>query len=42
MIFEKSGGAVDWLIVGDHSLATTANTIAYIVSFIFNFIASTL
>ena len=25
----------------DHSLATTANTIAYIVSFIFNFIAST-
>ena len=27
--------------MGDHSLATTANTIAYIVSFIFNFIAST-
>lgn len=27
--------------IGDHSLATTANTIAYIVSFIFNFIAST-
>ena len=28
-------------MMGDHSLATTANTIAYIVSFIFNFIAST-
>ena len=27
--------------MGDHTLATTANTIAYIVSFIFNFIAST-
>ncbi len=27
--------------MGDHSLATAANTIAYIVSFIFNFIAST-
>lgn len=27
--------------MGDHSIATTANTIAYIVSFIFNFIAST-
>lgn len=27
--------------IGDHTLATTANTIAYIVSFIFNFIAST-
>ena len=27
--------------MSDHSLATTANTIAYIVSFIFNFIAST-
>ncbi len=27
--------------LGDHTLATTANTIAYIVSFIFNFIAST-
>lgn len=27
--------------MGNHSLATTANTIAYIVSFIFNFIAST-
>ena len=27
--------------MGDHSLATTANTIAYIVSFIFNFIATT-
>ena len=26
--------------MGDHSLATTANTIAYIVSFIFNFIAA--
>lgn len=26
--------------MGDHTLATTANTIAYIVSFIFNFIAS--
>ena len=25
----------------DHALATTANTIAYIVSFVFNFIAST-
>ena len=27
--------------IGDHALATSANTIAYIVSFIFNFIAST-
>lgn len=27
--------------MGDHSLATTANTVAYIVSFIFNFFAST-
>ena len=27
--------------MGDHSLATAANTIAYIVSFIFNFFAST-
>ena len=27
--------------LGDHPLATAANTIAYIVSFIFNFIAST-
>lgn len=27
--------------LGDHPLATTANTVAYIVSFIFNFIAST-
>ena len=27
--------------IGDHTLATSANTIAYIVSFIFNFIAST-
>ena len=27
--------------IGDHTLATTANTIAYLVSFIFNFIAST-
>lgn len=27
--------------MGDHTLATAANTIAYIVSFIFNFIAST-
>lgn len=27
--------------LGEHSLATTANTIAYLVSFIFNFIAST-
>ena len=27
--------------MGDHTLATVANTIAYIVSFIFNFIAST-
>lgn len=26
---------------GDHTLATTANTIAYFVSFVFNFIAST-
>lgn len=27
--------------MGDHTLATTSNTIAYVVSFIFNFIAST-
>lgn len=27
--------------MGDYSIATTCNTIAYIVSFIFNFIAST-
>lgn len=27
--------------IGDHALATSANTIAYILSFIFNFIAST-
>ena len=27
--------------MGDHTLATTANTAAYIISFIFNFIAST-
>lgn len=27
--------------IGDHTLATIANTIAYIVSFIFNFVAST-
>lgn len=27
--------------IGDHALATSANTVAYIVSFIFNFIAST-
>lgn len=27
--------------LGDHTLATAANTIAYVVSFIFNFIAST-
>ena len=27
--------------MGDHTLATAANTIAYVVSFIFNFIAST-
>ncbi len=27
--------------LGDHTLATTSNTVAYIVSFIFNFIAST-
>lgn len=27
--------------IGDHAQATTANTIAYLVSFIFNFIAST-
>ena len=27
--------------MGDHTLATTSNTIAYIISFIFNFIAST-
>lgn len=27
--------------MGDHTLATTSNTIAYMVSFIFNFIAST-
>ena len=27
--------------MGDHTLATVANTIAYIVSFIFNFFAST-
>lgn len=27
--------------MGDHSLATVANTVAYIISFIFNFIAST-
>ncbi len=27
--------------IGDHALATSANTIAYIISFIFNFIAST-
>lgn len=27
--------------MGDHALATSANTIAYILSFIFNFIAST-
>ncbi len=27
--------------MGDHALATAANTIAYILSFIFNFIAST-
>ena len=27
--------------LGDHTLATTANTAAYIISFIFNFIAST-
>lgn len=26
--------------IGDHALATSANTIAYIISFIFNFIAS--
>ena len=29
------------LKMGDHTLATTSNTIAYVVSFIFNFIAST-
>ena len=27
--------------IGDHALTTSANTVAYIVSFIFNFIAST-
>ena len=27
--------------MGDHTLATTSNAIAYIISFIFNFIAST-
>ena len=27
--------------MGDHTMATTSNTIAYVVSFIFNFIAST-
>lgn len=27
--------------MGDHSLATTANTIAYVISFLFNFVAST-
>ena len=27
--------------IGDHALATSANTVAYIISFIFNFIAST-
>lgn len=27
--------------MGDHALATSANTIAYVLSFIFNFIAST-
>ena len=27
--------------MGDHTLATASNTIAYIISFIFNFIAST-
>lgn len=32
-----------WLdpTIGDHSQATVANTVAYLISFIFNFIAST-
>ena len=42
---QKRGAAANGIvIVGhrlDHVLATTANTIAYIASFVFNFIAST-